>query len=198
MRRQDRAEGGHSAANAGGLVAAVSNEASRSLLTGLFPSGDAAERAYESCVARGYAAGDINVVVSEGTRKRLLTSADEPKAQLAERDQEGGELGGPKGGRVGILMTIFAAVGAAVALPTVGFVAGPLAVALAAAGAAGVAAGLIHVFADWGVPPERIERYEAGIREGSVLVMVATRSGGDARQIAEDWKKLGGRDIFYR
>jgi hypothetical protein len=179
-------------------MAAVTQEASRSLLTGLFASAEAAERAYESCVARGYAPGDLNVVVSESTRKRLLASANEPEAQLAEREQEGGELGGPSGGRMGILVTILAAVGAAVAIPTVGIVAGPIAVALAAAGAAGVTAGLIHVFADWGVPPERIERYEAGIRDGAVLVMVATRSADDARLIAEDWKKLGGRDIFYR
>lgn len=179
-------------------MAASPEEATRSLLTGLFDDSDAAERAYDACIARGHSADDLNVVVSEATRKRLLQSADEAKTQLVQRDQEGGELGGPSGGRVGILMTIFAAVGAAVAIPTVGFVAGPVAVALAAAGTAGVTAGLIHAFADWGVPAGRIERYEAGIRDGAVLLMVETRSAADARAIAEDWKKLGGRDIFSR
>jgi hypothetical protein len=168
------------------------------LLTGLFADGDAAERAFEVCVDRGHAVADVNVVVSEGTRKRLLAEGDEDKASLAKRKMEGGELGGPSGGRVGILVTVIAAVGAAIAIPTVGIIAGPLAVALTAAGTAGVAAGLISAFADWGVPADRVRLYEDGIRNGAILVLVEARSEAEARQIAEDWKKIGGRDIFYR
>jgi hypothetical protein len=167
-------------------------------LTGLFPDGESAERAYQACVNRGHVVGDVNVVVSEGTRKRLLAERDEHLAGLAERKMEGGELGGPSGGRVGILVTIFAAVGAAIAIPTVGFIAGPLAVALAAAGTAGVAASLISAFADWGVPADRVKLYEEGIRSGSILVLVEARSQAEAREIAEDWTRIGGRGIFYR
>jgi len=179
-------------------MAARPEEAGKSLLTGLFANGDLAEHAYQACMHRGYKIGEVNVVVSEGTRQRLLTDADEIKAELAERKSEGGELGGPTGGRVGILVTIFAAVGAAVAIPTVGFLAGPVAVALAAAGAAGAAAGLISAFADWGVPAQQLRRYEDDIRKGAILIVVATRSGEDARQLADEWKALGGKDIFYR
>jgi hypothetical protein len=168
------------------------------LLTGLFADGESAERAYQACVDRGHAVGDVNVVVSEGTRKRLLEKRDEHLASLAERKMEGGELGGPPGGRVGILVTVFAAVGAAIAIPTVGFIAGPLAVALAAAGTAGVAAGLISAFADWGVPADRVKRYEQGIRSGSILVLVEARSQAEAREIADDWNRIGGKGIFYR
>jgi hypothetical protein len=167
-------------------------------LTGLFEDGESAERAFQACIDRGHAIGDINIVVSEGTRKRLLADNEKHGAGLAARKLEGGELGGPSGGRVGILVTIFAAVGAAIAIPTVGFIAGPLAVALAAAGTAGVAAGLISAFADWGVPADRVRHYEDGIRKGAILVLVETRSEAEARDIAEDWKKIGGRDIFYR
>ena len=93
-------------------------------VVGLFDTTGAAERAYISCLDRGYDLGQINVVVSEGTRRKLLISDNEIKAELGGREAEGGELGGPKGGRVGILVTVLASVGAAVALPAIGFVVG--------------------------------------------------------------------------
>jgi hypothetical protein len=164
-------------------------------LVGLFDSGDAAERAYQACLDRGYELGQVNVLVSEETRESLLQSDHEVKAELGKREAEGGELGGPKGGRVGLLMTVFAAVGAAVALPAIGFVVGPLAVALTAAGAAGVAGGLITVLGDWGVPEERARGYEADIRKGAILMSVEARSAADADSIATEWRKSGGRDI---
>lgn len=164
-------------------------------VVGLFDSTGAAERAYIACLDRGYDLGKVNVVVSEGTRKKLLISDDEIKAELAGREAEGGELGGPKGGRVGILVTVLASVGAAAALPAVGFVVGPLAVAIAAAGAAGVAGGLIAAFGEWGVPEDRMRGYEAQIRSGAILMSVEARSAADALGIANDWQRLGGRDI---
>ena len=172
--------------------------ARKGLLTGLFDAGQPAERAYKACIDRGYEVGEVNVIVSEGTRQKLLEDEDEIKAKLAEHETEGGELGGPKGGRVGILVTVFAAIGAAVAIPTVGVVAGPIAVALAAAGTAGAAAGLISLLADWGVPKERVRVYEEAIKKGAILVVVEPRSEDDARHIAAEWKNLGGREVFYR
>jgi hypothetical protein len=179
-------------------MAVEASELRRNLLSGLFASGDTAERAYEACVKLGYEIGDVNVVVSEDTRRKLLESHDEGKVKLAEHKSEGGELGGPAGGRTGILITIVAAVGAAVAIPTVGIVIGPIAVALAAAGAAGAAAGLISAFADWGVPPQQLQRYEEDVRDGAILVVVETRSEGDARLLASEWKTAGGREIQFR
>jgi hypothetical protein len=164
-------------------------------LVGIFDSADGAERAYQACVDRGYRIGEINVVISEGTRGKLLESDQEVKGELAKRDAEGGELGGPKGGRVGLLMTVFAAVGAAVAVPAIGFAAGPVAVALAAAGAAGVAGGVITALGDWGVPEERVRGYEADIRSGAILMSVEARSAADANAMAEAWAGFGGRDI---
>jgi hypothetical protein len=164
-------------------------------LVGIFDSAEGAERAYQACVDRGYEVGQVNVVISEGTRRRLLRSDDEIKEELAKPEAEGGELGGPKGGRAGLLMTVFAAVGAAVAVPALGLVAGPLAVALAAAGAAGVTGGVITALGDWGVPEERVRGYEADIRKGAILMSVEASSAEDARAVADDWKRFGGRDI---
>ena len=164
-------------------------------VVGLFDTTDAGERAYLSCLDRGYDLGQINVVVSEGTRQKLLISDDEIKVELAGRDAEGGELGGPKGGRVGMLMTVLASVGAAVAVPAIGFVVGPLAIALTAAGAAGVAGGLLAAFGDWGVPEERVRGYEKDVRKGAILMSVEAKSASDAKAIAEAWAESGGREI---
>jgi len=179
-------------------MAANPKEGEKSLLSGLFADGAAAERAYQACVERGYEIEDVNVLVSEDTRRQLLATGDEAKAELVERKAEGGELGGPTGGRTGILMTVFAAAGAAILIPTAGVIVGPVAVALTAAGAAGATAGLISVLADWGVPAKRIRRYERDIGKGAILVAVATRSEDDARALAKEWKALGGRDIVTR
>lgn len=166
-------------------------------LTGLFVDTEAAEGAYRACLERGYDLEEVNVIVSEGTRKKLLASHDEIQSELASRKAEGGELGGPKGGRVGLLVTVFAAVGAAVTVPALGFVVGPIAVALTAAGAAGVAGGLIAALGKWGIPAERTRAYETAVKKGAILIMVEPRSTADARALEERWKKLGGRDIHY-
>lgn len=168
----------------------------RRMVTGLFSDGPSAERACQACVERGYAVDEVNVVMSEDTRKRLFSDESKTAAQLARREAEGGELGGPTGGRVEILVTIFAAVGTALALPALGFVvAGPIAAALASAGAAGLVAGLIGTLGHWGIPHERVRRYEAGIKEGGILMMVEARSDEDALQIGQQWKAAGGRDV---
>jgi hypothetical protein len=164
-------------------------------LVGIFDSGDAAERAYQACLDRGYELGQVNVVVSEETREKLLQSDHETKAELGTREAAGGELGGPKGGRMGLLVTVFAAVGAAVAVPAIGFAVGPLAVALTAAGAAGVAGGVIAAMGDWGMPEERVRGFEADIRKGAILMSVEAVSASDADAIAAEWRKFGGRDI---
>ena len=174
----------------------ASASGNRRMITGLFSDGQSAERAYQACVERGYAMGEVNVLMSEDTRKRLVSDDSGTTAQLARREAEGGELGGPTGGRVEMLVTIFAAVGAALALPALGFVvAGPIAAALASAGAAGLVAGLIGTLGDWGIPQERVRPYEAGIKDGGILMMVEARSDEDARQIEQQWKAVGGRDV---
>src|SRR5438132_12928875 len=112
------------------------------LVTGLFKDSESIERAYQCVVKRGYEIGDINVVMSDDTRKRYFSDDREIKTELGRKAAEGGELGGPTGGRIGTLLP--ALVAGAFLVPGLGLlVAGPIAVALAAAGHAGLAVGLI-------------------------------------------------------
>lgn len=66
-------------------------------------------------------------------------------------------------------MAAVAAVGMSIAIPGLGLViAGPLAGAIAGAG--GAAGGLVGALVGWGIPEERVKRYESGIKNGEILM----------------------------
>jgi hypothetical protein len=166
-------------------------------VTALFRSPDAAERAYRAATALGYADTDINLVISDATRDRLLTDARHPNlsgnaADSKENPAKGADLGGPTGGTLGTIAPIIAAVGTAVLVPGLVFV-GPIAIALTAAGAVGLAGGLIGAFKDWGIPQERVRDYESAVRDGAILIGVKARSAEDAQQLEQQWRAEGGR-----
>jgi hypothetical protein len=165
------------------------------MVTALFKDSKSVERAYQSVVKRGYDTGDINVVMSDATRRQYFSENRHINTELASKAAEGGELGGPAGGTIGILIPVLAA-GAVVALPGLGFVlAGPMAAALAGAGAAALAVGLIGALADWGIPEQRVQEYEKGIHDGSILMGVNARSDEDAQYVAQQWKAIGGKHL---
>jgi hypothetical protein len=165
------------------------------MVTGLFRDSKGVERAYRSVAKRGYEIGDINVVMSDDTRRRYFSDDRHINTELGSKVAEGGELGGPMGGRIGTIIPALIAVGV-VALPGLGLVlAGPLAVALAAAGAAGLTVGLIGALSDWGIPEERAKQYETGIHDGGILVGVKPRSNQDAQYFVRQWKASGGQRV---
>ena len=170
----------------------------KSVVTAVFPDSRSAEEAYRSVVDRGYAKDDINVVMSDETRQRYFAQERPIEPEMAKKGAEGGQLGdGPKGPHVGIAISVIAAVGAALAVPALGLVAaGPIAAALTGAGAAGLAATLVGAMADWGLPEERVQAYEAEIKDGAILMGVKTNSADEARDIARHWQALGARHVY--
>jgi hypothetical protein len=170
-------------------------------LTALYTNRDDAECAFRAAVGRGYAPTDINLVMSDDTRKRLFPADRQADTELGNRASEhsgqaarGGELGGPVGGTVGTIAPVIAAVGVAALLPGL-VVAGPIAAALAAAGAVAVAGGLLGALADWGIPKARMEQYEAGIRDGGILMGLTPHGDEDLGDLAKDWNACGGKHI---
>ena len=108
------------------------------MVTGLFNDRASAERAYESLHARGYGSDDVNLVMSEDTRKTHFGTTEGVKTELGSKAAEGAGVGGAIGGTVGAILAAIAAVGTTIAIPGLGLViAGPLAAAIAGAGAGG-------------------------------------------------------------
>jgi hypothetical protein len=172
------------------------------IVTGLFKDRDSAERAWQSVVERGYDASDINLVMSDETRNRYFCGPGQIDTELASKAAEGAgekvatQLGGPLGGTLGTIGAALAALGTVIVLPGLGLVvAGPVAAALAAAGGVGLAGGLIGALTHWGIPKARIEDYEAGIRDGGILMGVTPRSAEDARHFERHWRASGGEHV---
>jgi hypothetical protein len=69
--------------------------------------------------------------------------------------------------------------------------AGPVAAAVTAAGAVALAGGLMSAVANWGIPKERIEEFEAGIRDGGILLGVTPRTAEEATEIERLWQACG-------
>ena len=167
-----------------------------SLITGLFKDQDSAENAYKSATSRGYSSDEINVVMSEETRKKYYGKDATLETEVGNKAAEGAAIGGALGSTVGAVAAAIAAVGTSIVLPGLGLViAGPLAAAIAGAGAGGVTAGLVGALIGWGIPEDRLKDYEQGINDGGILIGVKARSDNDARQFENDWNQNRGNDV---
>jgi hypothetical protein len=168
------------------------------VVTGLFRSRDRAECAYQSAVELGYKESDINLVMSDEARQQFFSRERGVETELSHKVAESAtgstkladELGGPAGGAMGTIAPVLAAAGTLVLIPGITLV-GPIAVALVPAGAVGLAGGLIDALTNWGIPEDRIHRYETGIRGGGILLGVKPHSDGDARELSRRWKACG-------
>ncbi len=167
----------------------------QTMVTGLFNDRPSAERAYESVTGRGYGHDDINVVMSDETRKRHFASAG-TETELGNKAAKGAGVGGAIGGTVGAIAAIVAAVGT-IAIPGMGLVvAGPLVAALAGGGAGAATGGLIGALVGAGIPEERVKHYEAGIKNGGILMGVKAKNVDDAEYFERDWKTNQGEHVY--
>ncbi len=165
------------------------------MVTGLFRDRDSAERAYQSVTARGYDVSDVNLAMSDDTRKRHFSGT--ATTELGNKAAEGAGVGGAIGGTLGAIAAAIAAVGTSLVIPGLGLViAGPAVAALAGAGAGAVTGGLLGALIGWGIPEERVKHYEQGIKEGGILMGVRPRSEEDARYLAQEWKNSKGEHIY--
>lgn len=166
------------------------------MLTGLFTDRDSAERAYQVLLDRGYTKGDINVVMSDDTRKSF--SQGGTQTELGTKAAEGAGIGGATGGTLGALLGAVTAAGTSLLLPGLGLViAGPLAAAAAGAGIGAATGGLIGALIGWGIPEERVKHYESGLKQGGILIGVKPRSMEDADYIEQQWRNNNGQHIHW-
>jgi hypothetical protein len=174
------------------------NTDNKPMLTGLFRDRDSAERAYQSISDRGYSRDDVNLVMSDETRKRHFEgAAGGRETELGTKAAEGAGIGGAIGGSLGAIAAAIAAVGTTIALPGLGLViAGPLAAAIAGAGAGAATGGIVGALIGWGIPEERVKHYDQGIREGGILMAVRPRNEEDASHFESSWKASRGEHVY--
>jgi hypothetical protein len=156
-------------------------------VAGMFNDRESAERAYTTLEKRGYGKDDVNVIMSDQTRKKHFGN-DEVKTHLGTKAMEGTGKGGAIGGALGAIVAAVAAIGTTLLLPGLGLVvAGPLAAAVAGAGAGGVAGGLIGALVGAGIPKDHADVYVNGIKEGKIVMGVRTRNDEDAQYLNHEW-----------
>ena len=84
------------------------DKTTRPLMTGLFPDRASAERGYAALTERGYSNDDVNLAMSDETRKHFASAGTE--TELGNKAAEGAGVGGAIGGTIGAIAAAFAAV----------------------------------------------------------------------------------------
>lgn len=173
----------------------ASRERSR-VVTGMFKDRESAERAYQSVTDRGYRTEDVNLLMSDDTRKKHFSTDDDNDTELGNKALKGAGAGSAIGGTVGAILAVIAAAGT-LAIPGLNIVAaGPIVAALTGAGAGGLAGGLIGSLVGWGIPEERAKAYESGLKQGGIVMGVNPRSDEDADYFEQEWKNNRGEQIY--
>jgi hypothetical protein len=166
------------------------------MITGMFRDRASAEKAYSSLHSRGYTKNDVNIIMSDDTRKRHFVKT-ESDTELGTKALEGAGAGSAIGGTLGAIVGALAALGTSVALPGLGLIiAGPLAAGLAGAGAGGITGGLLGALIGSGIPEERAKIYETGVKEGGIVMGVTPRTEEDAKYFETEWRNSNGEHIY--
>ncbi len=175
-------------------MANQANTSNSPLVTALFRDRQSAECAYQAISSRGYDRDDVNVIMSDETRKSQYSTDD---TELGSKAAEGTATGAGIGGTVGAVLGAIAAIGTSILLPGLGLlVAGPLAGALVGAGAGGLTGGLIGALVGSGIPEEHAAEYETGIKSGGTVLGVNPRSNEDADFLEREFSNCGGTNVY--
>jgi len=167
-----------------------------STMTGMFRDRSSAEKAYESLHSRGYSKDDVNLLMSDETRKTHFGD-ETAHTELGDKAMEGAGVGSAIGGTAGAVIGAIAAIGTSVALPGLGLIiAGPLAAALAGAGAGGLTGGLVGALVGSGIPEEHAAEYESGIKDGGIVMGVKPRNEEDAKYFEDEFRRNNGDKIY--
>ncbi|HSN60355.1 MAG TPA: hypothetical protein VLR49_05450, partial [Ferruginibacter sp.] len=89
----------------------------RRVLTGMFRDRESTENAYNALHERGYSNDDINMVMSDETRKADYTENGAEDTEIGTKAAEHAGKGSAIGGTIGAIAGIIAAIGTSVVIP---------------------------------------------------------------------------------
>jgi hypothetical protein len=199
--QQANSDGQAQAANAGFDQSydsgGVNIETRQYWVTGTFTDRASAERAYNLMLSRGYDEKEINLMMSDETRKQYFSDESTSDTELGNKALESAGVGGALGMTAGAIFAALATIGTSIAVPGLGLViAGPVAAALAGAGAGGLTGGIIGALIGWGIPEERAKLYESDLKNGGIVLGVNSHNAEDAAYFESTWKGYNGRNIY--
>jgi hypothetical protein len=156
------------------------------LITGMFADRESTENAYNTLHEKGYTKDEINVIMSDDTRKKHFSDTD---TEIGTKAAEVAGKGSAIGGTIGAIVGIVVAIGTSLVIPGLGLViAGPIAAGLAGAGAGSITGGVIGALIGSGISEERAKLYESGIKDGHVVLGVHPHNEEDARFFKDHWR----------
>ena len=147
-----------------------------------------AEQAANALINAGFSSSDISVLLPENLGTREIGTEKATKAP------EGATAGAGTGAVLGGALGLLAGIGA-LAIPGVGplIAAGPIMATLAGMGVGGAVGGVTGALVGMGIPEFEAKRYDAKVREGSILISVHTESSHQ-RDVAKDVFKRNNAD----
>lgn len=183
------------------------------IVTGMFPDRQSADKAYNRLLEKGYAKDDINLIMSDDTRRREFSESqkgresgkhdgesgrhDEERGMSSKVMEDAGK-GSAIGGTLGAVVGVIAALGTSLVIPGLGLlVAGPIAAGLAGAGAGGITGGIIGALVGWGIPEERAKFYESGIKSGHIVIGVHPRTADDVTFIEQIFREYNADEVRH-
>lgn len=128
-----------------------------------------------------------------GELEKKAVIVEEVELEKTRKTPEGAGVGGAVGGALGAAGAAIAAVGTTLVIPPLGIVlAGPIAAALAGLGAGALTGGVVGALVGAGMSEYRARHFEKLVKEGHVMVGVATETEPERENVIEILEKHGG------
>jgi uncharacterized membrane protein len=165
------------------------------IVTGSFNNREEMERAYNKLEELGYTKDEIDVIMTDETRKKHFIKGE---TKIGNKALEGTGAGAVIGGSVGAVAAIIAAIGTSLVIPGLGLVvAGPLAAAIAGAGAGAASGGLIGALVGAGLTEERARVYEKDLKSGKIVLNVHVHNEEEAKIIEANWNAIKTEEVYH-
>ncbi len=157
------------------------------LVSGIFKTREAAERAIDDLLRAGFSRDDISLLMTDKTRGR------EFGLDVATKAPEGAATGATLGGVLGGIAAGLVALGT-IAIPGLALLAaGPVVAVLAGVGAGAAAGGLTGALIGMGIPEHEARFYNEEIARGAMLVGVYAHD--DRKDIAHKILDASGAEV---
>jgi hypothetical protein len=179
---------------------------------GLATNDEQARRIVDRLLSSGISKEDISILYPDRNKETIRTNErgdveyeDSPTQRNMKKDlsiekhskaAKGGVTGATTGGVLGGSVGLLAGMGA-LAIPGLGpfIAAGPIMAALSGSAVGGSLGLLIGALIGSGIPEYEAKKYEAGLKEGNILISVHTDNEEEINLATEILKKEGAKDI---